>query len=49
VIVGVSWEFDSFLESVRGEGTPRVGVELVSRALPLFLPYYGKNQRSRNA
>ena len=39
---GDSWKFDSFLDSVRGEGTPRVGVGLVSRALPLFLPYYAK-------
>jgi hypothetical protein len=42
VMVGDSWEFDPFLDSVGEEGTPRVGVELLSRALPLFLPYYAK-------
>jgi hypothetical protein len=39
---GESWEFDSVLDSARGEVTPRVVVGFVSRALPLFLPYYAK-------
>jgi hypothetical protein len=37
---GESLKFGSLLDSAGEEVTPRVGVMLVSRALPLFLPYY---------